>query len=139
MLLFLLDTFVLGWKLTSVFAATNDILRHKQWKHSSLGNCILKIFPYYHVISTQKKHELKRSVSTCTMYKCAIHTNVIKYDKCDYVQNILNLYEKWISPNTVTVKQWPVLYISECWSLHINYGVVVVWSNHTNVVSYGVS
>ena len=73
-------------KLTSVFAATNDILRHKQWKHSSLGNCILKIFPYYHVISTQKKHELKRSASTCTMYKCAIHTNVIKYDKCDYVQ-----------------------------------------------------
>ena len=65
-------------------------------------------------------------------YKYTIHINVTKYVKCDNVQNSLTLYEKWIVPNTVTVIQSAVLYISECQSVDINCGVGVVWSVETH-------
>ena len=115
-------TIVLEWELTSVIATTIGVLYSTQWLHRSLGNCILNIFSYYH-------RETQREVLA---YVCTINVQYILWQnmlKCDNVQNILTLYVKWISPNTVTVLQSTVLYISECRSLYVNYGVGVVWSN----------
>ena len=48
-----------------------------------------------------------------------------------------NEFSQTLSLHSVTVNS--VIYILECQSLHIDCGVVVVGSHHTNQVSYGVS